>query len=227
MKIRFLLLLAGIVFVCPVFAYQGPKAEYSADMNLESSDGAMKGKVYSTRDKERREFTEDGEKMVMIIRKDKKLVWMLQPEEKTYMEMKIPKEGRKDDIGDWKVEQTKVGNETVNGVATTKSKIIMTGPKGEKLGGFWWMSKEDIVIKIDAISVEKKSKERFMTELTNLKVGKQDPKLFEIPSGWTKMDMGKMMMGGAKDDDDKPAAKGSGKKESGGFGIKDAIQLLR
>ena len=38
------------------------------------------------------------------------------------------------------------------------------------------------------------------TELKNLKIGKQDPQLFEIPKGFTKLDMGGMMsgmMGGA------------------------------
>jgi hypothetical protein len=225
MHSRIFLFVVSLVMAGSAAAYQGPKAEFSADMNLESSDGAMTGKVYSTRNKERREYLDGGEKTIMIIRQDKKVVWMLQPEEKMYMEMKIPKEGRKDDINGWKIEQTKVGSETVNGVSTTKSKIIMTGPKGEKLGGFWWASKEDIIVKMDAISVEKKSKERFMTELKNLKVGKQDPALFEIPSGWTKMDMGKMMMGGMKDDDDKPAPKGN--KSKSGFGLKDAIDLLK
>jgi hypothetical protein len=32
-----------------------------------------------------------------------------------------------------------------------------------------------------------------MTELSNLRIGRQDPKLFEIPDGFTKLDMGGMM----------------------------------
>ena len=34
-----------------------------------------------------------------------------------------------------------------------------------------------------------------MTELKNVKIGKQDPQLFEIPQGYTKFDMGGMMGG--------------------------------
>ena len=34
-----------------------------------------------------------------------------------------------------------------------------------------------------------------MTELKNVKIGRQDPKLFEIPEGFTKFDMGGMMGG--------------------------------
>jgi hypothetical protein len=36
-----------------------------------------------------------------------------------------------------------------------------------------------------------------LIELSNLKIGKQDPKLFEIPDGFTKFDMGGMMGMGA------------------------------
>ena len=32
-----------------------------------------------------------------------------------------------------------------------------------------------------------------LTELTNVQIGRQDPKLFEIPEGFTKLDMGGMM----------------------------------
>ena len=39
---------------------------------------------------------------------------------------------------------------------------------------------------------------RIVSELTNLKVEKQNPALFEIPAGYTKNDMGAMMgQGGA------------------------------
>ena len=166
--------------------------------------------------------------MLMITRQDKKVAWTLMPSEKMYMETSISQAKAKDDLSSYKIEQTVVGPETVNGVSTTKSKIIMTGPKGEKMGGFMWTTRENILVKMDAIAVDKNQKHRFKTELTNLKVGKQDAALFEIPSGYTTMDMGgmgKMMGGGDKDDDNKGA--GSKSKEKGGFGFQDAIKLLK
>jgi hypothetical protein len=42
---------------------------------------------------------------------------------------------------------------------------------------------------------EGNEKKRMMTELKNLKIGKQDPQLFEIPQGYTKFDMSGMMGG--------------------------------
>ncbi|MDH3310180.1 MAG: DUF4412 domain-containing protein [Gammaproteobacteria bacterium] len=231
MKMNKWLIVAGCALTAPALAMQSTNVEYSADSYMESAEGVMEGAVYSAPGKERREFVQDGEKMIMIMRHDKKVIWMLMPEDKTYMEMKMPKEGRKDDMSGYKIETSTVGPETVNGVKTTKSKMIMTGPKGDKLGGFGWRTKENIVVKLDAIAVDKNSKERFKIELNNLKVGRQNPAMFEIPADFTKMDMGmgglgKMMMGGHGKGDDKPAPESKNKSKSG-FGLKDAIDLLK
>lgn len=216
-------------FAMPASAAGQSTAEYSADSYMETSDGVMEGTVNVAPGKERREYLMDGEKSLMIMRHDKKVTWMLRPEEKMYMEMSLGKGGRKDDLSGYKIDQTTVGPETVNGIKTTKSKVIMTRDNGDKFGGFWWTSKEGIVVKMDTISVTKGSKDRLKIELKNLKIGKQDPSLFEIPAGYSSMamgmpDIGKMM----KDDDDNDEEKQPQKKEeSKGFGWKNAIDLLR
>lgn len=169
--------------------------EYSADSVMETAEISMKGRIYYTPTRERREVVvEGGDKMIMITRHDKKLAWTLMPAENMYMEMSLAeaKEQDKSDPSQFKIEQTVVGPEMMNGVNTTKSKIIMTAPDGGKMGGFMWMSKENIMVKMDAIAIDKKDKIRFKTELTDLKVGKQDTKLFEIPAGYDKMGMGGM-----------------------------------
>jgi hypothetical protein len=212
--------------------WEGPKVEYSADTVMETAEVAITGKVYAAPNKERREYAQSGQNMVMIMRADKKLAWMLVPEEKMYMEFDVKKESRGDDLSGWKIEQTVIGPETIDGHKTTKSKIIMTGPKGEKLAGFWWLTKDDIIVKMDAIAIDKGRKDRFKIENKNIKIGKQDPKMFEIPSGYSKMampDMGALMGGGGK----QPADKGTGgsgakeKSEKGGFGFQDALKLLK
>jgi len=222
------ILVSGLLgFAVSAGAAEKSTPEYSADSTMETADAVMSGAVYVAPGKERRENVMDGEKSVMIIRHDKNVVWMLMPADKMYTEMKPGQSGgRKDDLSAYKIDQTTVGPDSVNGIQATKSKIIMTGPKGDKLGGFWWTTGEGIVVKIDAIAVDKNSKERFKTELKNLKIGKQNPSLFEIPDGYSKMDMGMgglgKMMGGSKDDDQQPQD-----KEKKGFGIKDAIKLFR
>jgi hypothetical protein len=175
-----------------------PQVEYSADSMLETAEVSMKGRVHYTPTRERREMVmgSGGEKMLTITRHDKKVAWTLMPAEKMYMESSIAKTKSKDDPSGYKIEQTVIGPETVNGVSTTKSKIIMTGAKGEKMGGFMWTTKDNIVVKMDAIAIDKKQKHRFKSELTNLKVGKQDPKLFEVPAGYEKMSIPGMFIPG-------------------------------
>lgn len=190
----------GVLFSALLLAGSGvaqnqPTVEYSADSIMEHDEGTMKGKVYVAPGKERREMSTGAEKMINIMRHDKKITWMLMPEDKMYMEMKqMAASQSKDDLSAYKIEQTTVGKETMNGVETTKSKIIMTGKDGSKMGGFMWMSKENIMVKMDAVSIDKGEKNRFKTELTNIKIGKQDPALFEIPPGFQKMDMPGMDM---------------------------------
>ena len=188
-----------------------PQVEYSADSVIETAEVSMKGRVYYTPTRERREMeVGGGDKMMMIMRHDKKVVWTLMPSEKMYLEMNLAQAsaGDNSDLSQFKIEQTVIGPETVNGVSTTKSKIIMTGPNGEKMGGFMWVTKENIMVKMDAIAIDKKEKHRFKTELTNLKIGNQDPALFEVPAGYEKMSM--------------PGMPGQG----GGFDMKDLMKQM-
>jgi len=212
-----------------------PQVEYSADSAMETAEVSMKGHVNYAPMRERREMvTDGGDKMIMITRLDKKVAWTLMPSEKMYMEMDLAQASAqaKDDTSKYKIEQTVVGPESLNGVNTTKSKIIMTGPKGEKMGGFMWTTKDNIVVKMDAIAIEKNDKHRFKTELTDLKVGKQDPALFEIPQGYSKMSMGMpsigaLLGGGDKEKSDSGKESAGKAEEKKGFGLMDAIKLLK
>ncbi len=230
MQAKWLVLVMGMGLATAASAWEGPKVEYSADTVMETAEVAIRGKVYAAPNKERREYAEGGQKIAMIVRADKKLAWLLMPEEKMYMEFDTKTEGRSDDLSGWKIEQTVIGPETIDGHKTTKSKIIMTGPKGEKLAGFWWLTKDNIIVKMDAIAVDKGRKDRFKIENKNIKIGKQDPTLFEVPAGYQKMampDIGALMRGGGKE----PPERGSGAKEKSekgsGFGLQDALKLLK
>ena len=168
------------------------KVDYSADSTMETEGGmAMKSRVYHTVDKERMEMGgSDG--MATIIRKDKKLVWQLMGN--MYMEMPMDASNASGMDAFDIVEQAEVGPETINGLKTTKSKIVAVKKDGSgKFGGFFWITKEGITVKMDKLSKEGEKKLRMTSELSNLKIEKQDPALFEIPAGYTKNDMGAMM----------------------------------
>ena len=187
---------ACLILAVPTFAGPGINAEYSAEEVVETADSMSKTKVYSTSTMERREMSEGGQQMIAITRHDKKVVWNLMPEEKMYIEMPIgqsaEKKDEKTDLSAYKIEQTPMGQETLNGIVMNKGKMIMTGKDGSKMGGFMWTTKEGIIAKMDALSVEKGKKDRFKLEMTNLKISKKRANLFEMPKGYEKMDMGAM-----------------------------------
>ena len=174
-----------------------PQAEYSADSTIQNEEGTIQQRVYVTPTKERKEIlTGSGDGAVQIFRYDNQVMWMLMPSEKMYMEHSIaggPPKGN--DPSQWTYEDTAVGEETLNGMKVTKYKTLATSTDGKKFGGFSWRTKEGINLKQDLLYKEGNDKKRMLTELSNVKIGKQDPKLFEIPDGFTKLDMGGMMGG--------------------------------
>jgi hypothetical protein len=178
--------------------YQDTRVEYSADEYMHTKQGTMKAKVYRAFNKERREQEIEGMEQITITRMDKKVMWILMTAEKMYMEMSLKEsKGKETDLRDYKVEHSVIGEEVVNGVNTTKSKVILTGPKGNKFDGLMWDTRDGIMVKMDAVSTEKGSKEKIKIELKNLKMEKQDTKLFEVPAGYKKMSMPSMPgMGG-------------------------------
>lgn len=189
-----LVLAVAILFSVTVWAadktFQESDVEYSADEQMETEDVAMQAKVFHAPGKERREQDMSGMQQIMIMRRDKNVIWMLMPDQKMYMEMKMG-QGKEDtaDLKDYTIEYSVVGEEVVNGINTTKNKVIMTDKKGNKFGGFMWVSKEGIMVKMDTVSKVEGSKMRVKMERKNIKIENQNPKLFEIPSGYNKMSM--------------------------------------
>lgn len=225
-------LAVSIGLATPLFAWEGPQVEYSANTRMETADGVMEGMVFHTPGKERRELTTSGEPMTIIIRQDKKVMWTLMPEANAYMEMSLEESQDKTDFSAYQIDQTIVGEEDINGIKTTKSKVIMTNKDGSKLGGFWWTTKEGIPLKMDMISVEGKTKERMIMELTNLKVGKQNPKLFDIPADYMNMSMGMpnlsdLMKEREPDEDVRPGSQPANESKDEGFGLKNLFDLMK
>ena len=172
------------------------QVDYSADSTMETEGGVtMKSRIYHTVNKDRMEMG-GSEGMTSIIRKDKKVVWQLMGD--MYMEMPMDASNASGMDAFDIVEQAEVGQETINGIKATKSKIVAVKKDGSgKFGGFFWTTKEGITVKMDMLSKDGDKKMRMTSELTNLKIEKQNPALFEIPAGYTKNDMGAMMgMGG-------------------------------
>lgn len=194
--------MVSLVFVpSTVFAASPPEVnvDYSADSTMEMEGGMkMSSRIYHSSGKERMEMG-GGDGNVQITRKDKKVIWMLMGN--MYMEMPLD-QSNSGGMEDFEIlEQSTVGEETINAVRTTKSKVIAVKKKdGSKMGGFFWTTKEGITVKMELLSKDGDKKMRMASELTNLKIERQDPALFEIPAGYSKNPMGAMMGKGGMPD---------------------------
>lgn len=165
-----------------------PVVEYAADYSMETEDATVQGKRYHSGSKDRMEMADS----IVVTRHDKQVIWILMPQEHSYMEQGLKKDAQRDPNQFDIIEETVVGEEVINGMKTTKYKQVATDQKGSRYGGFMWRTKDGIVVKTDHIIKDQDGKQRLKMELKNIKIGKQDPRLFEIPSGYTKFAFGDM-----------------------------------
>ncbi len=182
MKVKFgYLCLLAILAASPAFAAKPVpqlSADYSADTEMtENGKTQATGKVFQSGKKQRMEMSGS----VSITRLDKKVMWQLMPEQKSYMEMPLSPQNipPTEKSG---AEMTEMGSETVNGVSATKYKVV-SKDGGKKSESFIWFTKEGIMVKTEG-HYEGKT---VGSELKNLKIGKQDASLFEIPAGYKPM----------------------------------------
>lgn len=183
--------------------------DFSADVvSQKSDDNVGMKKVYATKNKVRLEMQGANPQMgpsAIVFDDTKHTYTIIMAERHMYMDapMTITKRllthfWRVDDPNDacpeWKktAEEagtdknwgscTKIGSETVNGRDTVKYEGASN--KGEK-SHIWVDSKLRCIVKTDEGAGG--------FELRNIKEGSQPASLFEIPSGYTKFDMGSMM----------------------------------
>jgi hypothetical protein len=132
--------------ILPAAAAPELTVEYSADFTIETAEMVQTGKIYAAPGKERRESFVEGMTSVFIRRDDLGKTWMLMPAQRMYMEIKAGDESQAGSAGtdpdDYEVEMTVVGPEELDGMMTTKYKVIMTASDGGKMGGFWWITEQ-------------------------------------------------------------------------------------
>ena len=175
-SVIFFVLLAVLAFSGITYA----AVEFSADMVIvPKSDEPIKGKIFVKGDKIRQETSEEEGTQIMIIRPDKKVTWMITPEEKTYMEM--PYRSTDKTFEEWTADKKKnakfLGEEAVSGMPCKKYETIEEGEKTL----FWISTQFPFPIKVEDSEVT--------MEYKNIKLGPLDDSLFELPAGYDKMAM--------------------------------------
>lgn len=178
----------GIFISSIVLSSMASAAEFSADLIIDNPQGKFAGKVYIKGDKIRQEILKEDMKQVVILRLDKGVTWTLMPENKMYMEISaIGKEATDPEIEEKikdMAEKKSLGKEKVNGYVCEKYQYIY---HDKSLGVLTqWLSKRlNYPIKTE----HKAEAYNMVTEYKNIKEERIPDSLFEVPSGYQKMQL--------------------------------------
>jgi outer membrane lipoprotein-sorting protein len=172
-----------------IFSGVAAAAEFSADSITTYGGHVSKGKVYLKGNNMRHENTAAGQTAIVILRADKKVTWLLQPAQKTYMEMRATKMKGAYSPG-WEKEVEKLavrkslGTEMMNGQLCDKAFYTY---RDKTMGTMTlWVSKR---LKFPVKMVGKSSRGSMTMEHKNIKETKLANSLFEVPAGYKKTEM--------------------------------------
>lgn len=157
--------------------------EFSADAVTTAQGQTMTSKTYMKDKKARMEM--QGQPGYTIMRGDKEVVWMVNPQQKNYMEMKLDpnRKPKVEDKVQGEVSRKLIGSETIDKHPTQKYEVTYTSQgKTEKM--YQWMA-TDIKFPIKSAAIDGS----WSTEYRNIKMGGQKDDLFEIPAGYKKMSL--------------------------------------
>jgi len=171
----------------------GPGAlkNFSAEIETTTAKGnfTSTSKIISKDGKQRIEHSARGRETVNILRPDKKVVWMLMPDRKTYMEM--PLDSRKQDIlskmhdPTIKTDKEFLGNETVDNHPTKKYHVTTMRDGKKETSGFIWEASD-----LNNFPVKYQNEDKTVTMVwKNIKFDSAPDSLFEIPAGYKKMEL--------------------------------------
>lgn len=164
-----------------------PKVSYSGVREMVSSQGTVSMKEYYAPQKQRMEMSGPTGDVVLINRRDKNSTWMIMPGMKMYMD--IPSKQFQQQTGSHArvVENQKVGSETLDGHKVDKYKSIVEDDEGVRGEGYYWITRDGIVLKMEVDLIQGGKKEHMVMQLKQLKVAAQSASLFELPAGYSAM----------------------------------------
>ena len=182
-SIRLILMLLVFFLTAGALMAQHP-AEFKAGFTTTDAKGkTIDGTIYIKGDKIRQEIEEDGATTITILRLDRKLSWILMPENK-YMEVPLPIDPNQPQNQEYGI--ATIGQETVNGY---NCEIIQYTYTKKSLGVLvQWIAKDlNYAVKTEAKNAKGKLTSR--TEYHNITPTKLADSLFEIPAGYSKFSL--------------------------------------
>ncbi|OGW24079.1 MAG: hypothetical protein A2X59_06395 [Nitrospirae bacterium GWC2_42_7] len=187
MKKRSTIVFALLISVL-LFSASAGALEFSADTVITAQGHKTQGKMYGKSDRFRMEISQPS-RMIMISRVDKMLAWNIMPDQKIYMEFPLnPQDTPKTEIKG-EIDRKQVGAETIDGHPTKK--YLITYKEGSRTSQLYQWMATDINFPVKSADINNK----WIQEYRNVRIGPQPNSLFELPSGYSKMQMPQMPSG--------------------------------
>ena len=161
-------------------------AEFTATMVTKAGGVEIPGKIYVKENKVRNEVQAGGQTSIHILRPDKKVVWIIMPQQKAYVEMPITHTAQQKMLPlteDQKAKMKKVGTETINGYTCDKYETTMSH-QGKPMQVFTWVA-TDLGVPIKIVS----ENGSFSMEYKDIKPGQVADSLFDVPQDYKKMQL--------------------------------------
>jgi hypothetical protein len=162
-----------------------PHVGFTAERVLVFDGHSYIGRMWNMPGEQRHEQILPSLKPVFILRADSSIGDVLLPQLHTAVEFDLPKVLTA--LAQPSLLGNPVGQETVNGIATTKYEVDKEIPDGH-LSGALWLSSDGIPMRCDGTYVNRKGKVSTVHwELRHVEIGEQDARLFEVPPGYSKL----------------------------------------
>ncbi|WP_221931029.1 hypothetical protein [Telmatospirillum sp. J64-1] len=171
----------------PAIEILDPQISYTADFWF--SDGAgnrQRGVVHHVPGRERREVTmRDGSRQVLLVRRDEGQAYLLMPNQRWYLGLGYEAAAQlAGGLETMTITRRAIGPDEVDGVPATRYEATGEGPQGRFTGDLW-LSEEGILLQAaGSVTVDGRVK-TFETGLTNLRKGSVQADLFDLPDGWS------------------------------------------
>jgi hypothetical protein len=158
---------------------------FSAERLLVVDGRSYVGRMWQMPGQQRHEQQLPAISPVLILRAGSAHGEVVLPQLHTVVEFALPKEFAL--FANPDLLRRPVGQETVNGIATTKYTIEEDLPGGH-IAGSLWLSRDGIPMRCDGkFEPDKGRQSTIYWELRDVKLGKQDEALFEVPKGYEKL----------------------------------------
>jgi len=161
---------------------------YSATRIVRLDGREFATQVNHTRLRERISANVGGVDVTVILRSDRNLAWQLVPQMGIYAEADVS--GMDTPANVRIVSSEPLGEETVAGQSAMKYRAVFQTRNGGQHQGFFWQNKAGVHVKQQFPVTDRNGRTRLIeTELRELRVGAQDPALFEVPDGYRRLDI--------------------------------------